>query len=549
MSSSKWTRGTLAVGMVASISVAFANDGSPGIDRGALDDLAAYVEVARQQWEVPGLAVTIVKDDRVVMARGFGVREIGRPERVDDHTIFALSSMGKAFAAAAVASVVDQGAVGWDDEIVNHLPWFQLPDSWVTRQVTVRDLLAHRSGMGDEIWGATCAPRDVMMRRARHMNMASGFRVDYNYSNVGITVAGEAAAAAAGVDWHTLIRERILAPLRMTSSTTDLASLWRKGDVAPCYLCALDHPVGIEQSLHGNIVMPHVWRDGQVRPIPWRTVDNIAPAGSINSNAMDMAQWLRLQLGDGTLDGRRILSEDALREMHTPQNVIRPAQLPVGATLAEAEDRFHFWAYGLGWRLNDYRGRKMVWHTGGITGFSSIMALLPDTGLGVSVLTNSWRSSPELLVYAIVLRVFDAYLGVEPEDWSSELLARSEEQRLERERAMENLAASMTKGTSPTLPLPAYTGSYHHPAHDELVVEARDDGLMLRFASGLVGVLEHWQYDTFGAALQGPGGYVFPAIFELDANHRVEALLLQGFAEYRRVAPEGDLELVDTPDQ
>jgi CubicO group peptidase (beta-lactamase class C family) len=522
----------LVLSMVTGIGTSEATEPA---DNRALDELAAYIDAARVQWGVPGLAVTIVKDDRVVMTRGFGVREAGKAAPVDEHTIFALSSMGKAFAAAAVASLVDQDVIGWDDPIVTHLPWFQTSDPWVTRQVTVRDLLAHKSGMGDEIWGATSATRETLARRARHMSQVAGFRADYNYSNVGITVAGLAAAAAAGVDWHTLMNQSVLGPLNMTSSTTDLSTLWAQTDIAPCYLCALDHPVGIEQSRHDNIVMPHEWRAGEVRPIAWRTVDNIAPAGSINSNAVDMAKWLRMQLGRGIYDGRRILSENVVREMHTPQNVIRPGQLPVGATLVEAEDRFHFWAYGLGWRMNDFRGRKMVWHTGGITGFSSIMALLPDANVGVSVLTNCWRSSPELLVYAIVLRIFDEYLGAEPHDWSTELLARSEEQRAMQEAMLDQLKASFIQDTSPTLPLDAYTGRYGHPAHDEIALESRDGELILRFPSGLTGVLEHWQYDTFGVKLQGPGGYVLPAAFILDVQHQVEVLRLEGFADFRRL--------------
>jgi CubicO group peptidase (beta-lactamase class C family) len=502
--------------------------------------LADYIERARLQWEVPGVSVAIVKDDRVVMTRGFGIREFGKAARVDEYTIFALSSMGKAFAAAAAAVLVDEGRLRWDDPIVDHLPWFQMPDPWVTRQVTIRDLLAHRAGLGDEIWTATRASREEVARRARYMSQASSFRSSYNYTNVGITTAGLAAAAAAGMDWLTLMEQRVLRPLRMDSSTTSLSTLWAPADVAPCYLCGLDHPVGIEQSRHRNIVMPHVWEDGRVRPIPWRTVDNIAPAGSINSNAVDMAQWLRMQLGRGMHDGRRILSAAAIAEMHTPQNVIRPEALPIGTSLAEAEDRFHFWAYGLGWRMNDYRGRKMVWHTGGITGFYSIMALLPDANLGVAVLTNGWRASPALLVYAITLRVFDAYLGGAGQDWSTELLAKSEAARARQEQAERRLESSRVQGTSPSLPLDAYAGKYAHPAHDQIAVEAQDGRLVLRFPSTLTGTLEHWHYDSFRIRWESPSRMVTIAPFELDSQHRVVGFRLPGFGQFRRVSAKSE---------
>jgi CubicO group peptidase (beta-lactamase class C family) len=510
--------------------------GRTSLDQKALDDLTAYIEKARVQWAMPGLAVTIVKDDKVVMARGFGVREIGKAARVDEHTIFALSSMGKAFAAAAVGTVVDEGKIGWDDPIVKHLPWFQMSDPWVTRQVTLRDLLSHKSGMGDETWAATNASREELVRRVRNMNQVSSFRSHYNYSNVGITTAGLAAAAAAGLDWHTLMRSRILQPLHMDSSTTDLSTLWDPADVAPCYLCSLDHPVGIERSRNRNIVMPHVWEDGKTKVIPWRTVENIAPAGSINSNAVDMAQWLRLQLGHGMYDDRRVLSGAALKEMHSPQNVIRANELPIGETLVEAPDRFHFWAYGLGWRMNDYRSRKMIWHTGGITGFYSIMALLPDANLGVVVLTNSWRSSPNLLTYAIVLRVFDAYLRATPEDWSTELLARSEEQRAHEEEAQRRLEAARITTTSPSLRLDAYSGRYVHPAHDEMKIEMQNGQLRARFPSTLSGTLEHWQFDTFRVRWDSPSRSPTFATFVLDPQHRVVGLQLQGLGEFRKLS-------------
>jgi CubicO group peptidase (beta-lactamase class C family) len=505
--------------------------GRTSLDQKVLVDLAAYIDKARVQWAVPGLAVAVVKDDKVVMTRGFGVREIGKSARVDEYTIFALSSMGKAFAAAAVGTVVDEGKVGWDDPIVKHLPWFQMPDPWVTRQVTIRDLLSHKSGMGDVVWGFTRASREEVLRRARYINQASNFRSSYNYSNIGITTAGLAAAAAAGLDWHTLMRSRILQPLHMDSSTTDLSTLWDPADVAPCYLCSVDHPVGIERSRNRNIVMPHVWQNGVTKAIPWRTVENIAPAGSINSNAVDMAQWLRLQLGHGMYDGHRILSEASLKEMHSPQNIIPSSD---GERVAEAQDRFHFWAYGLGWCMNDYRGQKMIWHTGAITGFYAIEALLPDAGLGVVVLTNGWRSLSDLLPYAIVLRVFDAYIGAAPEDWSTELLARSEEQRARRDEVQQRTEGTRIAGTSPTLKLDAYAGTYNNPAFDELEIEVRNGQLMLRFPSTLTGTMEHWQYDTFRVRWDSPAQFFGPATFVLDPQHRVVGVQLQGIGEFRR---------------
>ncbi len=500
-----------------------------------LDRLAAYIESARALWEVPGLAVAVVKDDKVVMARGFGVREVGKAAPVNEHTIFALSSMGKAFAAAAAGVMVDEGKLDWDDPVVEHLPWFQLADPWITRHVTVRDLLSHRGGIaGDVSWVATTAPRKEIVRRARYLTPVSSFRSRYNYSNVGITTAGLAVAAAAGVDWHTVMNERVLRPLRMDSSNTHLNDLWDSADIAPCYLCALDHPVGIEQSKHRNIVMPHVREDGEVRPIAWRTVDNIAPAGSINSNVVDMAQWLRMHLGKGMYDGRRFLSEAVVNEMHTPQIVIRPDELPIGPTLPEAEDRFHFWAYGLGWRMNDYRGQKMIWHTGGITGFYSIMALLPDANVGVVVLTNGWRGSPALLVYAIVLRLFDAYLGGPASDWATELLARSEAVGAQQDEGRRLFDASRIEGTSPSLPLDGYAGRYVHPLHDEIRLDVRDGRLILEFPGALEGALEHWHYDTFRVRWQSPSRTLSLATFSLDAQQR-PVLTLQGYGEFRRL--------------
>ena len=299
-----------------------------------LRGLDAYVVAALRDWDVPGLSVAVVKDDSVVLARGFGVRRLGDTTRVTERTLFAIASCTKAFTAAALAMLVDSGKVAWDDPVSKYLTGFQLADPYVTRELTVRDLLTHR-----------------------FLKPSWSFRSRYGYQNIMFLAAGQIVPTAAGQSWDDFVRRHIFTPLGMTATNTSVAQLPAGGDVAT----------------------PHEHFQGVLRAISWRNVDNVGPAGSINSNAIDMAQWIRLQLGNGVYRGQRLVSEAAVKEMRSPQTVI-----PLDSITERLRPSTHFLAYGLGWALADYRGRKLVSHGGALDGMRSIVMLVPEERLGIA---------------------------------------------------------------------------------------------------------------------------------------------------------------------
>jgi CubicO group peptidase (beta-lactamase class C family) len=260
-----------------------------------------YVEQSLALWRVPGVAVAVVRGDSVVLLRGFGVRQRGRPEPVTPRTMFEVGSTTKAFSSALLAMLVDDGVLGWDDRVIRHLPWFELADPYVTREVTLRDLLSHRVGVTGLHNGLLTVSRTEVIRRTRHLPATVPFRSRYDYSNMMYGTAGEVAAAVGGKPWETLLRERILAPLGMRETTTDIARYFDSTDFVRCFYCPFPkHPVGLDRARSGaDVAMPHQLRGDSVRTIPWQSYDNAVSAGSIISNAAEMAEWVRFLLAGG----------------------------------------------------------------------------------------------------------------------------------------------------------------------------------------------------------------------------------------------------------
>ena len=364
--------------------------------------LDAYIQKALVDWRTPGLTLAVVKDDRVVLTRGYGVRKLGAREMVDDRTIFALGSTSKAFAAATVALLVDEERLQWEDRVKIYLPWLELQDPWVTNAVTVRDLLAHRVGTSyideERLRSVSRDARD-MLERHRWVAPVAAFRSDYVYSNNMMTAAGLVVAAVAQTSWAQFANERLWKPLGMKRTNAD----------------------AIAARMDANAASPHIGEfDDDPVPKLWTYPDAIAvPSGGVNSNAQDMAQWLRFQLGEGSIDGRTIIRRDAFKQMHTPQTVIRfpekdAQQFPPRVQALMGEHTF--WAYGLGWYITEYRGSKMIWHSGTIDGFRAGVALWPEQRLAVFIGVNR---TPSLLPFALMLRIFDSYQGRAEQDWSA----------------------------------------------------------------------------------------------------------------------------------
>ncbi|CAN5654744.1 serine hydrolase [soil metagenome] len=470
--------------------------------------LDGYIEQAMRDWEVPGLAIAVVRNDSVIFSRGYGVRQLGAHAAVDENTLFAIASTSKAMTVAGLGMLVDEGRLAWDDPVTEHLPTFQLRDPYVNREFTVRDLLTHRSGLArhDLLWIAAPFNRSEILRRARHLPNSGRFRADYGYHNLMYIAAGEVVTAASGVSWDDFLAERLFRPLGMARSTT-------RSDVV---------------DTRDNVASPHTRVDGAVTAVARRNYDNIGGAGSVWSSAHDMGQWLRLQLGDGTHGGNRILSSASLREMHTPQTLIRSDS--VGERLFPDTN---FRAYGLGWNVQDYRGRKLVHHSGSINWTRTQVGMLPTENVGVVVIANLSSSD---LQRALMFRVLDAYLGVESRDWSAELLelSRRSDERSQVQR--QELEAARIAGTRPSLPNAELAGSYSSDLFGEMRLQRENERLVLYYSPDYIADLEHWHHDTFRAVWRRPGFGTAFVTFALDERGRPATIDVGDFGIFRREA-------------
>jgi CubicO group peptidase (beta-lactamase class C family) len=479
---------------------------SVGARQDPLADLDAYVNKAIKDWDVPGAAVAVIKDDKVVLAKGYGVREAGKPEPVDERTLFAIGSSSKAFTSASIAMLVDEKTLKWDDKATQHLPGFQVFDPYVTRELTVRDLLSHRVGLerGDSIWYATEFGRDEVLRRIRYLEPSSSVRSRFGYQNIMYLAAGQIVKSVSGQEWDEFVRQRIFTPLGMNDSNTSVKAL----------------------SQARNVASPHARLDDKVTPIPYRNVDNIGPAGSINSSVLDMAQWVRLQLGEGSYAGKRLISAAAIKEMAMPQTIIR-----LEGQMAMLYPSAHFLNYGLGWFLSDYRGRKMVEHGGAIDGMRACTAMIPEEKLGVVVLTNMNGS---VLCMALANRVFDAYLSSPPRDWSAELLQTMNKLEAQGRAAAAKAEAERVTGTNPSLALEKYAGAYANEMYGDATVSFENGKLMLRRGQAFAGTLEHWHFDVFRVTWNDRTmGRQFVS-FTLDPKGQVAEMKMINLADFTR---------------
>ena len=347
-----------------------------------LDGFDAYAEQAVRDWEVPGLAIAVVKDGEIAFAKGYGVRELGKPEPVDTRTLFAIGSTTKAMTAAAVGMLVDDGKLAWDDPVTVHLPDFRLYDPYVTREVTVRDLLTHRAGLGkaDFLWYGQENATDEILHRLRYVEPQTSMRSHFTYQNIMYVTAGEVIEAASGMSWADFIQTRIFDPLGMSASVPTLTMAGGRS----------------------NVASPHYRIDGTVTVIENASVDPVAPAGSIWSNVGDMAKWVRFLLNEGVTDeGERLLSEETHAELFTPQMIIRRDSFYPTGRLTKP----HWTTYGLGWFQADYDGRAVDFHTGSIDGMVAIVGLIRDENLGVYVLANLDHAE---LRHALMYRAFES---------------------------------------------------------------------------------------------------------------------------------------------
>lgn len=442
-------------------------------------DLDAYVASSMKAFDVPGMAVAIVKDGKILVAKGYGVRKLGDPTPVDEFTMFGIGSNTKAFTTAALATLVDEGRLSWDDPVYQRLPGFVMYDPYVSHEMTIRDLLTHRSGMGlgegDLLfWPHSTYSRADVIYKLRFMKPKSSFRSHYAYDNLLYMTAGQIIPAVTGTSWDDFVRQRIFLPLGMNHTNTS-TTLYKSGD---------------------NVAYPHSQVEGKLQVIPFEDLDNAGPAGSINSGAADMAKWVQLQLNRGKLVDRdgRVFSEQRSKEMWSAQTI-----LPIGDPPPPlAGLRANFADYALGWALRDYHGRKLVGHTGGVGGFVSRVMLVPEESLGVVILTNAEQGGA---FDSILFHVLDYYFHLPATDWVGAFKAVRDKQEKEAAETMHKAESTRDAASKPSLPLEKYSGVYSDPWYGPITIRLENGGLVISFdhTPGMIGDLEHWQHDTFEA--------------------------------------------------
>jgi CubicO group peptidase (beta-lactamase class C family) len=443
-------------------------------------ELDRYIGTVLRQWRIPGLAIAVVRNDSVLVARGYGVRELGKSGHVDEHTVFDIASLSKSFTATVAAILVDRGTLHWDDPVRRYLPDLVLPNDTLTQQMTVRDFLSHRTGLepANMMWVPTAVDRAEVLRRMRYLRPVIPPRQQMLYSNIGYTVAGEAEAAAARETFEDLLRDLLIKPLRMSSTT------WSYDQTRTM----------------PNVAAAHATLGGRQQVIP-RELQRAAtaPAGAVQSSVSDMTRWMRLHLNNGLLDGTRYVSDSAMGALHTIQVRI-PTTAPMRAARLVQDTAV---GYGMGWQIMDYRGHRVWWHTGNGNGQIAYMALFPDDRLGIVVLVNTW-SAPNIHA-ALVNRIADTYLGYGARDWAAEAFARLPAQDSARdanERALAFMRSSAPP--APSVPLDAYAGRYDHPLFGPIWIRHAGSGLSLQMGEGQSADLEYHGANTFYVVWRDP---------------------------------------------
>ena len=463
-----------------------------------LKKLDAYYARALKAWNVPGMSIAIVKDGKVVFSKGYGVREKGTNEIPDGKTLYAIASNTKAFTAAAIAQLVDEGKLSWDDKVREHLPYFALYDPWVSAQTTIRDLLSHRVGLrtfsGDILWYRSELTAEEILERVRYLPKNYDFRAGYGYSNVMYLAAGEVIEAVSGESWHDYIHHHFFEPLRMQRSVTSVKDLEEMD----------------------NVATPHKLAGDVHEPMPWEEWATVAAMGGIISSAEDMARWMIMNLENGVVNGDTLFSHQSRNTMWTPHNIF-------AVDHTDGDQATHFRGYALGWTVSDYHGHFRVGHTGGYSGMLSAVTLIPDQRLGVVILTNGLKG----IYTPLINYTIDAFLGQPTKDWSAEALARANTYADERidERKRARIA-----GTKPTLPLDSYAGTYSTPVYGNIEVQHKGGKLHLTFehTPDLAATLEHWHQDVWEIKWLKPevlAWFSFGTLqFDLDNNAAVTGI-------------------------
>lgn len=465
-----------------------------------IEKIDNYAKMLMSDWEQPGMSVAIVKDDKVVFQKGYGTRELGKNEPVDPDTVFAIASNSKAFLTATLAILVDEKKIAWDDKVSKYLPEFQMYDTWVTSELTIRDLVTHRVGLdtfsGDLLWYETTYSADEIMKRLRHLRPVSSFRSRYGYQNLMFITAGRVVEKVAGKPWCQFVKERIHDPLGMARTT-----------------CSV-------RNLPENSAFPHNESGGKLRVLHRGNVDGADSAASLNSSVADLSKWIRTQLGRGTFEGKQIFSRERAWEMWQPYFARQLSE-----QFTRDNPGRNFSGVAMGWFTYDFLGKKVVDHSGGLDGMLSFTVLVPEENLGFVILTNG-----ETPVFRIMMnKIRDILLDAPDRDWNAEAKAQVARNRERAAETLKRVDAARIPNTRPSLGLESYGGTYSDSLYGDISISEENGRLVMRFLPSprFVADLEHWHYDTFVIRWRPSVAYDFPrgfVTFTLDGNARTDEL-------------------------
>ena len=423
-----------------------------------------FVTKTMEEWKVPGLGISIVKDGKVIFSKGFGFRDVKKGLKVTPKTLFAIGSCSKAFTAVTMGILVDEGKLDWDKPVREYLPSFKLKDPFATEGMTPRDLVCHRSGLPrhDSMWYGSSATRKELFDRLQYLEASKDFRTTFQYQNLMFMTAGYMVGRIAGTTWEKFAQDRIFGPLGMNDSNFSVEDSKKAPDFA----------------------LPYMEKEDKVIEIPFRNIDTVGPAGSINSNVIDMADWLLLNLKKGKFGEKQIISEESLKEIHSPQMI---------SSKSYKYDESFYSTYGMGWGITSYRGHLMLSHGGGIDGFTARVTFMPRDNIGMVIFTNmSGTPLPVIVAY----NAYDRLLGLDQIPWNKRIKDQRDKAKEEAEKAKKEKDKDRKLNTKPSHPLGDYAGDYEHPGYGVVAMKKEGDRLKGVFNSISFDV-KHYHYDIF----------------------------------------------------
>lgn len=470
------------------------------------DSLDIYVNRALENWKIPGAAVLVVKNGDIHLSRGYGVKEFGTKEKVNENTLFMIGSNTKAFTGTLLAFLEHEGKFKLEDKVIKFLPDFKMRDNWITNELNLIDIVSHRMGLetfqGDFMYWASDLTEDDVIEKFGKIKPLFDFRTRYGYTNAGYTIAGKVIKSVTGLRWEDYLKEKLLIPLEMNRTTA----------------------LSVEYSKAENISKPHSISEGKIVILPFENIDNLAPCGSMGSSVSDLAKWVIAVLDSGRLNQKAVIPNKVIQRTIQPQTIIRRASHPFNNT--------NYSLYGLGWVLQDYEGREIVSHTGGVNGFVTSVTLLPKEKLGIVVLTNTDQNG---FYNTLKWEIIDAYLDLPYRNYDRISFERISKQNEQIEKQIAEWRDSVKMNIKPEPKLSDFAGKYEHEVYGFAELKKVDNSLELRLEhhSEVTGKLEYIGNNRFLCTYSDPlyGIKVFP--FKIENNKVISFdLYVDDFLEF-----------------